>query len=93
MKKLKLQPEDLRVESFQTSGAGRDGAGTVRGLMVTYVDDPCSGDTCRPRLCTAAYTCDTCNEACFTAGAISDCGMCVTGPATACGDTCQVCEA
>ncbi|HET6764739.1 MAG TPA: hypothetical protein VFH27_13735 [Longimicrobiaceae bacterium] len=92
MKKLRLQPDELRVESFDTSAAGMDGAGTVRGLLATAIDDPCS-DTCRPRLCSAAYTCDTCNEACFTAGAISECGLCITGPATACGDSCVVCDA
>jgi len=40
MKKLKLNPDDLRVESFAPSRAPA-GAGTVRAYLTQYVDVGC----------------------------------------------------
>jgi hypothetical protein len=75
MKKLRLEPEELRVESFSTDAAGA-ATGTVRGHDFTLPN--CTGgtscyvtgcDTCDNSLdyCTCACTAD-----CATADCASD---------------------
>ena len=61
MKKLRLVPEDLRVESFATAAPGtRGGEGTVRANQrMTYFQPGCwtaPGDA----TCDAVYTCPEC---------------------------------
>lgn len=55
MKKLKLEIEQLEVESFGTIENGEDGRGTVRGLAtsVTGCATKCGGDGCQ----SAEYAC------------------------------------
>jgi hypothetical protein len=60
MKKLRLQPEDLAVESFDTAGDRTDPGGTVRAHQqsnrFTFCwTQPEHGYTCLP-----AYTCPEC---------------------------------
>jgi hypothetical protein len=49
MKKLKLEIEQLEVESFGTVEGGEDGRGTVRGLGTseTACATKCGGDGCQ----------------------------------------------
>ena len=80
MRKLRLNPEHLAVESFPTAPRG-DAAGTVRGLGFEDVpSDPVptgdqtiiSGDTCltqcfqRTCLSCTEPSCDSCITACMT---------------------------
>jgi hypothetical protein len=68
MNKLRLVLDDLRVDTFSTSGARNGEEGTVRGYNVTYgpsYDEPCIPDYtdgCPPY--TQAYTCATCAYSC-----------------------------
>ena len=71
MKKLKLNIDDLKVESFETTKNFKNVQGTVKGYRPTwegtcdctggtcYTVDDCTGVTCNP-------TCDedTCTVAC-----------------------------
>lgn len=73
MRQLKLNVEDLSVESFTTS-TGRPSRGTVNGYAVAPASMP--EGTC-VQTCTSAYTspatcCWTCDDA--------TCGNCPTGP-------------
>ncbi|HSU16943.1 hypothetical protein [Longimicrobium sp.] len=56
MRKLRLEPEDLAVESFDTRGTGLDESGTVYGNAVTT---PCScrGTSCLATACVDANGC------------------------------------
>jgi hypothetical protein len=45
MKKLSLQMDELRVETFETEAAARDARGTVRGNLDTA---SCPGVSCAP---------------------------------------------
>ncbi len=49
MKKLKLEIEQLEVESFGTVEDGEDGRGTVRGLAssISACATACGGDGCQ----------------------------------------------
>lgn len=80
MKKMKLNPEQLTVTSFPTSGAARE-AGTVFARQYTaFTDCSCAG-TCQGHSCDTGctwtwdgpscymtcqpqYTCDTCEHTC-----------------------------
>jgi hypothetical protein len=68
MKKLKLQMEDLRVDSFDTTSAEK-GKGTVFGEQCTcYTQCTCPG--CPSCGATCPYTCDddTCAGSCPAPG-------------------------
>ena len=55
MKKLKLDLEDLKVDSFELSSESADEKGTVKGNAPTGYYDTCIAN------CTRLYTCaDTC---------------------------------
>ena len=78
MGKLRLGMEELRVESFTTSGAG-DGKGTVRGHSITYYTD-----------CGCRYTQNpnwhyTCNWSC-----VDEMGATVCAEVNACTAYCWV---
>lgn len=70
MKKMKLGPEELAVESFEVVAAGDGGEGTVHTASI-YSKNP--DDTCYPGLCTCNETCEgipTCNfSECITCDA------------------------
>lgn len=59
MKKLQLDVESLRVESFATQEA-RSARGTVRGHDDTMETEDCSIDTCLLGTCLTIKTCRTC---------------------------------
>ena len=96
MRKLKLNAEELRVESFAVSSEGAPG-GTVRGQLyndpqpteLTCID--CMGGqtwTCiGPTYCCPATWQQTCNASCF----FTECGWyCKTVMAPTC-QTCHTC--
>ena len=76
MKKVKLNLDDLKVESFVTTPDATSGRGTVFG-QVTHPWDSCGGT------CVATDPCGTCSPAntCIP-GACTDAGL--TCPAPAC---------
>jgi hypothetical protein len=63
MRKLALNPSALRVQSFVTLPAAREGRGTVvaRQEGATYDEQGCT-DACT--LVQTCYSCDTCSDAC-----------------------------
>jgi hypothetical protein len=68
VKKLRLCPEDLAVDGFETTPAAEKSRGTVRGEQGTwYTYCTCVGPTC-PFTClnTCPQTCDdySCAESC-----------------------------
>jgi hypothetical protein len=81
MRKLSLRPDDLRVDSFDTTPLDGDGKGTVFGQQCTC-QTACTcpgcptcpatcyvhgnGNTCE-HTCAYEYTCDTCQETCANA--------------------------
>ena len=89
MKKLRLELDALRVDSFATADS-EDGRGTVEG----YISARCTGGT---MTCNGGNTCgdgDTCNQ--YTCN-LSDNGSCPCYPETAyegscaytCNETCD----
>ncbi len=86
MKKLKLNLEDLKVESFETVSR-KNKKGTINGNAPTWPNDP----TCAEE-CITAFTdpCDTqyntCDESCGVSCPATCAGSCV-GPT--CKNTCQ----
>jgi hypothetical protein len=66
MKKLKLDPETLRVQAFEVSGSAAV-RGTVHGRITSY-DEWCeltySPDTCEAASCTCATIHPTCPQTC-----------------------------
>ncbi len=96
MKKLKLNLDDLRVESFATTPGVSGKPGTVFGQEYTF--ETCAPqNTCDPQQmscvgCTGSLTCGACNptSTCWwqeTCLQTCNCGMtheCVTGLATDC---------
>lgn len=60
MRKLKLQVEELVVDSFEAVGSGRKAAGTVRGYET--IDGTCGNWTCQANI-SCAYGC---SNACGT---------------------------
>lgn len=69
MKKLRLDPDDLAVEAFDTVGEGEDGSGTVRGHQESNRFPVCGtlapqATTCEtgPTCPECAYTLDPCTE-------------------------------
>lgn len=65
MQKLVLNPDDLKVQSFETTPAPDDRRGTVRGHMDD--DDGGDGGGDHTDVCSAVYSCadwETCNAAC-----------------------------
>lgn len=86
MKKLKLNLDDLKVESFATTPEAPDRAGTVHAYddpTPTCIDTCGTGCTCDT--CTMCYTCAT-NCTCETVV----CGTCDTDCGTC--DTCPPCH-
>lgn len=88
MRKLKLQVDDLRVETF-AAGEPAPRAGTIRGNMPMVIDasdDPCTGGGSGPD--TYAYTCTcpsdpTCRHTCAQTCGIdycSDLTQCASAP-------------
>jgi hypothetical protein len=63
MRKLALDLSALRVQSFDTLPAVRDGRGTVvaRQESATYDEQGCT-DACT--VVQTCYSCDTCSDAC-----------------------------
>lgn len=76
MRKLKLEIDALRVESFQTTGVAREAAGTVRG----HLDRAAEEDL------VAITTLRTQEPSCFDTCKISCWGTCEAS----CGGTCEV---
>lgn len=78
MKKLRLQPDDLRVESFRTTGPGAPG-GTVVGQQCTCPTNcTCPGQwTCGDVTCAAQATCvdETCADTCDNFTCLATCGF------------------
>ena len=104
MKKFKLNLDDLKVQSFDTTPRPVGPLGTVRAMSdsydpycrseITYCADACvtldGGQTCT---CTAAgnQTCDgTCNGCTGQCGVTADFQQCNPGTATAC-TACHTC--
>lgn len=65
MRKIRLDAEDLSVESFDTA-AGEGKAGTVRGHSDTYDIDGCNSyySNCATCLQGCAYNTRTCQASC-----------------------------
>ena len=88
MKKLRLQLEDLRIDSFQTTPVQRV-KGTVRGE-----EDPCTCPTrCATCTCPDCNTCwESCNGSCYescngTCGGGETCDeSCINTCFVSCGD-------
>lgn len=65
MKKLKLNLEDLKIESFQTDSISKKSKGTIKGF-ITNTDPRCNtecagGNTCQNtcyNTCGWGYTCE-----------------------------------
>ena len=95
MKKLKLNLDDLKVESFATTPDAASGRGTVFGQVTHPYDSncgtcpgntncgTCNGESCDYPGCTAAGL--TCVDPCGPGG--SEAGTC--GPANTCVTTCE----
>lgn len=101
MKKLRLELDALRVESFDTAG-GAGGRGTVQGHNVTYGESwdwPCepvdSDYTADPAQCqTQAYTCAaSCNGTCHSCnGTCHSCyATCYGSCQRTCDNSCEIC--
>lgn len=88
MRKLKLEIDSLRVESFEPA-AGPDGPGTVRGYLTAYYELCHEGDTWQ-QSCTCEATCNA--RTCYSCA--THCGSCATACGTcgepACTATCQL---
>ena len=66
MKKLKLEMDDLRVDSFEVR-EGTEERGTVEGRYVTFTCDASCGGTCDSCMDTCLNTCpDSCWNTCAT---------------------------
>jgi hypothetical protein len=70
MKKLRFNPEDLKVESFEISSP--KGKGTVKGNSLVYTDTTCdSVETCMWCITYNQYECHTSTQhevdGCFSA--------------------------
>lgn len=92
MKKIRLDLDDLKVESFVTSEGGSSADGTVFGMGNTECDNTCEGvgATCDGNGCPSAGDCDyTAAGALTCTGGPGASAMCETGactyPATICG--------
>ncbi|MGD8778128.1 MAG: hypothetical protein PVH88_04125 [Ignavibacteria bacterium] len=84
MKKLKLNLEDLRVESFELNPGKEINKGTIHGNeQPTVVDDTCVEPSCDG-------TCyeDTCEDTCGV-GPTCDYATCVNTAACGGGNTCD----
>jgi hypothetical protein len=86
MRKLKLELDDLQVESFSTTPETSQSLGTVYGYQPWT--DTCGAtcdDTCISvcGVCSDGGGCDTQDQACHTA-------YCGTSPEQGCTDPCQV---
>lgn len=69
MKTLKLNVDDLKVESFHTTpGDGKEGDGTIFGFDQTHFDKTCV-EPCHTYVNTCPVTCATCATcSCETCG-------------------------
>lgn len=77
MKKLKLDLDQLKVQSFQTTQEQKKVQGTVYGQSVLTCDCTQGEDTC-------AASCQSCEQTCI------ECAYTVYFTClTACGETCQ----
>ena len=82
MKKLKLNLDELKIESFETSVQKPNNKGTIIGNTLETDDAPTCYNTYQytcPETCAGAYTCDAKNTCQVT------CGNCETYE----GDTCS----
>ena len=77
MRKLKLQIENLKVESFETSETGAERRGTVAAHMPkpggpVLIETYYAGDTCE---CTLAQSCvlTNCFQDCFVLDTVDTC--------------------
>ncbi|HEU0052026.1 MAG TPA: hypothetical protein VFQ39_02570 [Longimicrobium sp.] len=96
MKKLRLDMEDLRVESFQTAGGAGLSRGTVRGhatlrhcteFVDCTIDFGCGTVGCGTGAASCNGTCDaSCNGSC--ASCVATCGASCNGT---CDATCASC--
>ena len=85
MKKLKLNLDEIKVESFETSSHSF----TQGTILAQGAETEGAVDTCYEYCLTQAQTCDpSCGPSCNTACGQSCIGTC---PAT-CGVTCATCE-
>ena len=94
MKKLKLDMDDLRVESFHTAGAPTLKRGTVRGhatlrhcteFVDCTIDFGCGTVGCGTGDCTNVASCNgTCDASCN-----GSCASCAATCGNSCGGTCD----
>lgn len=103
MKKLRLDLDHLRVESFDTSGGGAAPRGTVRGaarhptLEESYDPSCLGGDSCDGSCGDTCLSCDascingTCYASCNGTCAASCNGTCVASCYGSCDVTCETC--
>ncbi|MDB4947494.1 MAG: hypothetical protein JWM27_143 [Gemmatimonadetes bacterium] len=74
MRKIRLNPDDLHVESFSTLNAEMDGVGTVLGQVKMPPADPATIDPC----VVYTQTCGaSCNGTCVNTCAGSCYGSCI----------------
>ena len=95
MPKLRLELEELQVETFHATPAGAPWGGTVAahaGVFVgkQSVDIPCSAaESCFPSDC--GDSCDTCAKSCYGSCDASCGDTCPVSCRGSCGDTCDSC--
>ena len=93
MKKLKLNLEDLKVESFQTTPEAEGSEeGTVFGFGEhtgqTYCDAPCFPTICNENTCNG-FTCGgTCSNTCLATCSYTCGSTCGSTCSQTCGSTC-----
>lgn len=81
MRKLKLNPEMLRVESFVSGVDGAGALGTVRGNSIATINyNPCGGEdptpNCQPTQWELETCGNTCRDECLVSGTLP-CTQCV----------------
>jgi hypothetical protein len=80
MRKLTLDPEMLRVESFAPGSEGKPAAGTVRGnSIITFNYNPCGGGNPTPDCEDTQWEVETCGWTCM-----NECLESGTAPCTQC---------
>ncbi|HEU4882963.1 MAG TPA: hypothetical protein VFT45_11970 [Longimicrobium sp.] len=81
MRKLKLDVDQLTVDSFDTKASDGARAGTVQGFAPPTFWESCNGS--------CDYTCGTCNASC--ASCVSCYNTCGNTCGPSCYGTCQTC--
>lgn len=68
MRKLRLEIDELEIESFETLAKDTDTPGSVEGMQTPTANSggSCFESTCRPALCRTDDTCpiQSCDETC-----------------------------